>query len=502
MKRQTGSSIIAVLAAPVLAVVLASWGLAWAQAKPAKLVIAAVAGNESLGLKAVAPMYERERGIKLEIIEMPYPKLYEKLVQTFQANAPTYDLVMMDDPWMPKFGTEGWLSPLDSRPASRGTRTSRGDLGGRHVAAPRGPVPPRAGKAARSSWASQSWATSRCSCTGRISAGAEDLGRGARQCEEVHKPGSMAGYVMRGEATNPIVADFLPILWSFGGDVFDAKWNVVIDAPTSLRAVKFLVNDLKGAARPARRHRRRRPLAAHGDRAGGYQSTVWPGEVTGIVENSKVSKVIGKVGYIPMPAGPSGKGFGMMGNWMLAIPKASKNGQAGADFIDWVSSAASSERTPRPGHPVAQEPPQRSRDGQEEPLLRGAREVPGGRPQLAAPDRPMERRRDDPRHQPERRPGRPVDARGCDEQGGRGDPSAHEDGGVLTPFRLESVARTPGGIDVFGRREAGGGLRPPAGATRLKLILLPVLVTVFVVVTYPLLLAIGQSVRATAAEHS
>jgi hypothetical protein len=76
MKRQAGSSIIAVLAAPVLAVVLASWGLAWAQAKPAKLVIAAVAGNESLGLKAVAPMYERERGIKLEIVEMPYPTLF------------------------------------------------------------------------------------------------------------------------------------------------------------------------------------------------------------------------------------------------------------------------------------------------------------------------------------------------------------------------------------------------------------------------------------------
>src|SRR6266481_3755877 len=48
--------------------------------KPAELVIAAVAGNESLGLKAVAPTYERERGIKLNIVEMPYPTLYEKLV--------------------------------------------------------------------------------------------------------------------------------------------------------------------------------------------------------------------------------------------------------------------------------------------------------------------------------------------------------------------------------------------------------------------------------------
>ena len=150
----------------------------------------------------------------------------------------------------------------------------------------------------------------------------------------------MAGYVVRGAATNPIVADFLPILWSFGGDVFDAKWNVVIDAPASLRAVKFLVNDLKGVAPSGAETidaADRSRLMAIGQ---AYQSTVWPGEVTGIVENSKVSKVIGKVGYIPMPAGPSGKGSGMMGNWLLAIPKASKNGQAGADFIAWVTSAA------------------------------------------------------------------------------------------------------------------------------------------------------------------
>jgi multiple sugar transport system substrate-binding protein len=40
-----------------------------------------------------------------------------------------------------------------------------------------------------------------------------------------------------------------------------------------------------------------------------------------------------------MPAGPSGKGFGMMGNWLLAIPKASTKGQAAAEFIKWMTQA-------------------------------------------------------------------------------------------------------------------------------------------------------------------
>ena len=32
----------------------------------------------------------------------------------FQANAATFDLLIADDPWMPKFGSEGWLVPLDT----------------------------------------------------------------------------------------------------------------------------------------------------------------------------------------------------------------------------------------------------------------------------------------------------------------------------------------------------------------------------------------------------
>jgi len=82
--------------------------------KPAKLTMAVVAGGETKGLKAILPMWEREMGVKVELVEFPYPTLYEKLVTAFQANASTFDLLIADDPWMPKFGSEAWLVPLDS----------------------------------------------------------------------------------------------------------------------------------------------------------------------------------------------------------------------------------------------------------------------------------------------------------------------------------------------------------------------------------------------------
>jgi multiple sugar transport system substrate-binding protein len=309
--------------------------------KPSKITIAAVQGNEDAALKAIAPLYQQKTGIQVEIVEFPYDQLFEKLVTTFQANASSYDLVMMDDPWMPKFGTGGWLTPLDSTFGFQRDPDIPSivyDVG--TWPPPRGPVPPAA--------KGQPQHLLGITIVGNVEMFMyrKDLSGAPTSWDDVlanakkfNKPGRTVGYVVRGKATNPVVADFLPILWSFGGDVFDGNWNPLIDSPASLRAVKFLVQDLKsvgeqGAESVDAADRSR--LMAIGQ---AYQSTVWPGEITEIVENTSVSKVTGKVGYAPIPPGPGGKGFGMMGNWLLGIPKASKNGGAAADFIRWLTSA-------------------------------------------------------------------------------------------------------------------------------------------------------------------
>jgi ABC-type glycerol-3-phosphate transport system substrate-binding protein len=98
---------------------LAACGESTTGNKPSKLVIAAVQGNEDGPLKKIAPNYKQQNGITIEIVEFPYDQLFEKLVTTFQANGSSYDMCMMDDPWMPKFGTMGALQPLDQLGFSR-----------------------------------------------------------------------------------------------------------------------------------------------------------------------------------------------------------------------------------------------------------------------------------------------------------------------------------------------------------------------------------------------
>ncbi len=303
-----------------------------------QLTIAAVKGVEDAGLKAVAPLYEQKTGVKLNFVELPYSDLYDKLVTTFKANDATYDLVMLDDPWMPKFGTDGSLQDLGKFGITRDADIAGVIYDVGTWPPPRGAVPPsEKGKTA---------ALLGVTVVGNVEMFMyrSDLAPTApKTWDEVlanataQNKAGVAGYMIRGKATNPVVADFLPILWSFGGDVFDENWNVVIDNEKSMAAVDFLTNKLKAVAQkgPAETDASERSTAMALGKA--FQSTVWPGEVNSQVLDPATTTVAGKVAFIPMPAGPSGKGVGMMGNWLLGIPKSTTNGQAAADFIKWMT---------------------------------------------------------------------------------------------------------------------------------------------------------------------
>lgn len=303
-----------------------------------KLTIAAVQGGEDAGLKALAPMYKQQKGVEIQIVEAPYDDLYSKLVNAFKANDSTYDLIMMDDPWMPKFGTDGSLSDLGALGIAPDPDIAQvvWDVG--TWPPPRGPVPPSEKSKPKQLLGATivgnvEMYMYRNDITPTAPATYDDVLTNAKA---QNKPGSVAGYIIRGKATNPVVADFLPILWSQGGDVFDENWNVVFDSDASKAAVNFLVNDLKGVAQTdpgSTDASDRDKIMANGQ---GYQSSVWPGEINTAVLDPAVTKVAGKVTFIPIPKGKSGKGVGMMGNWLLGVPKASKNQQAAADFIKWM----------------------------------------------------------------------------------------------------------------------------------------------------------------------
>lgn len=309
-------------------------------AQDTTLTIAALQGSETEGLQALEPMYEEATGVQLEIVQSPYADLFTKLVTAFETNDATFDLVMLDDPWMPKFGTMGALTDLTPLGIEQDPDIAQivWDVG--TWPPPHGAVPPsEVGKPSEllgvTIVGNVEMFMYRCDITPEPPASYEEVLARAQE----QNTADFAGYIIRGKATNPVVADFLPILWSFGGDVFDEDWNVVFDSPESLAAVKFLVEDLKAVAQPDPANTDAADRSRLMSQGGGYQSSIWPGEVNTIVLGEGTVLDTTTVCFTPIPAGPSGNGVGMMGNWMLAIPKASQNQQAAADFIKWMLQA-------------------------------------------------------------------------------------------------------------------------------------------------------------------
>ncbi|HYM69134.1 MAG TPA: extracellular solute-binding protein [bacterium] len=312
-------------------------------AKPKQVNVAVVEGVEIRGLRAVAPMWDKTTGVHLNLISYPYPSLYEKMTTAFQANSATFDVVMMDDPWMPKFGSEGWLAPLDAAPFNL-TRDPDifpvvYDLGS--WPPPTGPVPPGEASKPRHIYA--------ITVVGNVELFMyrKDLVQAPQTWDQVLAAGTkfsnpgkqFYGYAIRGAKGNPIIADWFPMLRAFGGNIFDDHWNVVFKSAETTNALKFLVGQLKAVGQPGAdttdaADRTRLVATGHA-----LQGTVWPAEASDILENPQVSTVIGKVGYTVIPMGAAGKHTPMMGNWLLGIPKSAAQKDWAYRFITWVTNA-------------------------------------------------------------------------------------------------------------------------------------------------------------------
>src|SRR5262249_19385436 len=76
------------------------------------LSLALVSGVEGDALKQAAREYQSRTGTRVQIAEFPYDDLFAKELVDLQAQTGAYDVIMMDDPWFPRFATTELLAPL------------------------------------------------------------------------------------------------------------------------------------------------------------------------------------------------------------------------------------------------------------------------------------------------------------------------------------------------------------------------------------------------------
>src|SRR4029450_4319627 len=97
--------------------------------QPSKeLTLAVNSGVEGDALKQAARDYEARTGVHINIAGFPYANLFEKELIDLNSRTGAYDLIMLDDPWFPKFASLNVLTDFGPLLQARGKTDPENDF--------------------------------------------------------------------------------------------------------------------------------------------------------------------------------------------------------------------------------------------------------------------------------------------------------------------------------------------------------------------------------------
>ena len=320
------------------------------------LTLAINSGVEGDALRQAARDYEKQTGVHIEIAEFPYANLFEKELIDLNSRTGAYDLIMLDDPWFPKFASLNVLTDFGPLWQKRGKTHPDEDFIPSSINLCRHPYQTGALYALPYVGNSQLFFYRRDlfqKYNLREPMVWDDVLVAAKTISERETTGApgggkVYGYVMRAAQGNAAVADFMPIFWAFGGEMFDSSEQPTVNSPQGIAALKFMI-ELGKYSPPGYASFNADEVGAHLLQGTAAMSINWPAWISSFNDPSK-SKVIGKMEFGQMPGG-SHIGGAEAGNWLIAIPRESKNPEAAMDFLLWATSAEQMKLSAQRGNP-------------------------------------------------------------------------------------------------------------------------------------------------------
>ena len=322
---------------------------------PRQLTLAVVSGVEGDALKQAAADYGAQTGIHINIAQFPYVNLFEKELIDLKARTGAYDLIMLDDPWFPRFASEHLLTELT--PLLRGSGLANPDNDFVETSLALGRHPYRTGPLYALPYVGNSQLFFyRKDLFEKYSlkppATWTDALAAARTIHENEKTGAnggqVYGYVMRAAQGNAAVADFMPIFWAFGAEMFDDKGKATVNSEAGIAALEFML-ELGKYSPPGYASFNADDVGAHLLQGTAAMSINWPAWITAFSDPSR-SKVIGKIEFAALPAATK-PGQAEIGNWLIAIPRDSRNAQLAVEFLIWATSIQEMKKSALRGNP-------------------------------------------------------------------------------------------------------------------------------------------------------
>ena len=338
----------------LLILVVLTFGCTQTQPNSKQLTLAVVSGVEGEALKQAALDYEKQTGVHINIAQFPYQNLFEKELIDLNARTGAYDLIMLDDPWFPLFASSQFLTDLTPLLQKRGQSGPDADFVATSVAVCRHPYEtgalhalPYVGNSQLFFYRQDLFAKHNLkepATWNDVLAAAKTI----QETETAEGGGKMYGYVMRAAQGNAAVADFMPIFWAFGAEMFDSNGKPAVNSPEGIAALQFML-ELGKYSPPGYASFNADEVSAHLLQGTAAMSINWPAWISSFSDPAK-SKVLGKIQFATLP-GARKAGQAEIGNWLIAIPRHSQNVEAAMDFLLWATTAEQMKRSALRGNP-------------------------------------------------------------------------------------------------------------------------------------------------------
>lgn len=317
------------------------------------LRIAIHEGVEGVAVKTLAGEFSRDRTVAVEIVELPYDELYDSELQQLDSDSPRYDVIMMDDPWLPALLNDSKgvtrLDKLDLREACKQMELVE-DFAEPTLIVSRDPKDTSAITCDSAFYA--------LPFVGNVQLFVVRSGQAPATWDEVLKItlGQMngnAGYVTRVGSGNPIVTDFMPILWSLSPTSFR----------TSLERDDKFIDALAYLGKLGQHGRANRGTVSFDDfdlaiylaQGQASMSIAWSAWVMAMSQlpSPYKERLLSQIETMPVPSGHHA-----LGAWLLAVPAKLADGQKSLarDFLLYATDREHIKAAALAGNP----PPRKS----------------------------------------------------------------------------------------------------------------------------------------------
>ncbi len=285
------------------------------------ITIAARDGSHSDVINAVKTDFEKENNCTVNVVSLGNSELHDSIIEEATKETGKYDIIMIDDPLMPEYIEKkiitnltklGYADDEDFVEKSRLLGKDPYPLGATYSLPFSGNV-------------QLIFYNSTVITDESVFDNWDSI---LTACESVKTEGTN-GYAIRGQSGNPIVSDFLPILWAFGGDLFDENNKVILDSKESRDALEFYCKLYKSGDNYAKDDL---VNAVNSGEAG--VSLGWPSWfVTGEGPTASIAQIPGK-----KDASSEVLPTGEIGNWLLGITENSANKELALKLAVYLTS--------------------------------------------------------------------------------------------------------------------------------------------------------------------